>query len=134
MLNNEQGVLASTVQQMEESLRNDILKEAETRGGEFLTHDEVDDGSGSYVVAGTWITISPEDVLTPKEAFEQLQKQGYRVDYERLPVTCVESLLCLLWHAFDRFVNPRDEQAPLAAVFGRVEERVTDALQQPNSG
>lgn len=72
------------MQQMEESLRNDILREASARGGEFLIHDEVDDGSGAYVVAGTWITLSPEDVLTPKEAFEQLQREGYKVDYERL--------------------------------------------------
>lgn len=82
-----QGVRADTVQQMEDSLRNDILREAAAKDGEILIHDEVDDGSGSYVVAGDWLSLTAEDVLTPSEAFERLQRQGYQVDYERLPVT-----------------------------------------------
>jgi hypothetical protein len=51
--------------------------------------------------------------MTPKDMFEKMRAEGFRVDYERLPVT--------------------DEQAPIPRVFSRLEERVSSALRREDA-
>lgn len=41
--------------------------------------------NGSFTVTAMWEDVSPEDILTPQEVFAIMQKDGLRVDYERLP-------------------------------------------------
>lgn len=47
-------------------------------------------------------------ILTPKEVFELMKAEGYKVDYRRLPVT--------------------DEQAPIPQTYSMIESRVHTAL------
>ena len=47
-------------------------------------HDEVEE-NGAFTVTAMWEEVSPEDILTPQEVFAIMQKEGLRVDYERLP-------------------------------------------------
>lgn len=77
------GVSGATVEAQEEQLKHEILEEAQRYGGKFLTHEEQADGS----VVARWVNLKASDVQTPQEVFQSLQKQGYNVDYARIPVT-----------------------------------------------
>ncbi|GAA5953720.1 hypothetical protein JCM8115_004129 [Rhodotorula mucilaginosa] len=101
------GVTTATVEAMEAALKEDLLRERESTGGKVLLHDEVEE-NGAFTVTAMWEEVSPEDILTPQEVFAIMQKEGLRVDYERLPVT--------------------DEQAPIPGIFSRIEQRVSTAL------
>lgn len=77
------GVDAETVDQNEQRLKTDILAEAGANGGRILLHGESADGT----VVSEWVQVSPESVRTTKETYQDLQAEGYKVDYARLPVT-----------------------------------------------
>ena len=92
---------------MEAALESDLKAElSESSDGTVLLHDETNDGA----VKGEWISLKPDDILTPQAVFELARAQGYRVDYQRLPVT--------------------DEQAPIPETFAKLEDRVIFALRE----
>ncbi|GAC94223.1 metal ion binding/oxidoreductase [Pseudozyma hubeiensis SY62] len=103
------GVTTDVVEGMELALKNDMLKEAAERGGRVLLHDETEIRQGEFDIIPVWETVKDGDVLTPREVYELVQREGYKVDYARLAIT--------------------DEQAPVPAVFSQLEERVITALQ-----
>ena len=103
------GVTTDVVEGMELALKNDMLKEAAERGGRVLLHDETEIRQGEFDIIPVWETVKEGDVLTPREVYELVQREGYKVDYARLAIT--------------------DEQAPVPAVFSQLEERVITALQ-----
>lgn len=103
------GVTTDVVEGMELALKNDMLKEASERGGRVLLHDETEIRQGEFDIIPVWETVKDGDVLTPREVYELVQREGYKVDYARLAIT--------------------DEQAPVPAVFSQLEERVITALQ-----
>jgi hypothetical protein len=104
------GVTAESVEGQESALKKDVIREAEHNEGRILLHDETVDGNGKFTITAQWEEdITPEDILTPADVYKQMQDQGYKVDYERLPVT--------------------DEQAPIPGVFAQLEARVESALQ-----
>ncbi|SJX66322.1 uncharacterized protein SRS1_16643 [Sporisorium reilianum f. sp. reilianum] len=103
------GVTTDVVEGMEVALKNDMLKEAAERGGRVLLHDETEIRQGEFDIIPVWETVKEGDVLTPREVYELVQREGYKVDYARLAIT--------------------DEQAPVPAVFSQLEERVITALQ-----
>ncbi|KAJ1604262.1 hypothetical protein NDA14_007583 [Ustilago hordei] len=103
------GVTTDVVESMELALKNDMLKEAAQRGGRVLLHDETEIRQGEFDIIPVWETVKEGDVLTPREVYELVQREGYKVDYARLAIT--------------------DEQAPVPAVFSQLEERVITALQ-----
>lgn len=103
------GVTTDVVEGMELALKNDMLKEASERGGRVLLHDETEIRQGEFDIIPVWETVKEGDVLTPREVYELVQREGYKVDYARLAIT--------------------DEQAPVPAVFSQLEERVITALQ-----
>lgn len=77
------GVSAATVEAREDTLKQEILQEAQQHGGRFLVADENPDGS----VVGKWVELKPGDVQTPAEVFRGLQSEGYKVDYARIPIS-----------------------------------------------
>lgn len=104
------GITTEMVERQEIALKNDVIEEASQRNGRILLHDEVELEPGKFDIIPVWETIKPSDVLTPREAYELIQSEGYKVDYARVAVT--------------------DEQAPLPVVFAAIERRVLKALSQ----
>ncbi|GAA5856222.1 hypothetical protein JCM8547_000828 [Rhodosporidiobolus lusitaniae] len=101
------GVSTQTVETMEIELKGDLLRELEKTGGKVLLHDEIEE-NGNFIVTAMWEEVKPDDILTPREVFERMVNEGFKVDYDRLPVT--------------------DEQAPIPGIFSRIEQRVSSAL------
>ncbi|XP_045796771.1 paladin-like [Trifolium pratense] len=77
------GINRERVEQMEARLKEDILLEAERYGNKILVTDELPDGQ----MVDQWEPVSCDSVKTPLEVYEELQVEGYRVDYERVPIT-----------------------------------------------
>ncbi|KAM1668463.1 hypothetical protein ACFX2K_047795 [Malus domestica] len=77
------GINRARVEQMEAWLREDILIESARYGNKILLTDELPDGQ----MVDQWEPVSRHSVKTPLEVYEELQEQGYLVDYERVPIT-----------------------------------------------
>lgn len=68
-------------------------------------------------------------LLTPSEVFQLMRDEGFNVDYERLPGKyCSLNRAPLLAHWPLAIVT--DEQAPLPAIYSRIEERVVASLKE----
>ncbi|KAK4783955.1 hypothetical protein SAY86_018323 [Trapa natans] len=77
------GINRDRVEQMEERLKEDIMVEAARYGNKILVTDELPDGQ----MVDQWEPVSRDSVKTPLEVYQELQLEGYLVDYERVPVT-----------------------------------------------
>ncbi|XP_010523868.1 PREDICTED: paladin-like isoform X2 [Tarenaya hassleriana] len=77
------GINRDRVEQMEARLKEDILVEAARYGNKILVTDELPDGQ----MVDQWEPVSSNSLKTPLEVYEELQAEGYLVDYERVPVT-----------------------------------------------
>jgi predicted protein tyrosine phosphatase len=75
------GLSPRQVEAQEERLKAEVLAEAARHGGRLLLHDQMPDGSH----APRWERV--ESVRTVKEVYRDLQEQGWRVDYARIPVS-----------------------------------------------
>jgi protein-tyrosine phosphatase len=67
---------------MEIRLKDDILRESKKFGDQFLVHDESSTG-----LITKWQDSNPKTVLTPREVYEAIESEGYKVKYFRIPVT-----------------------------------------------
>ena len=103
------GVTTDVVESMEVELKRDLLDEAHSQNGRVLLHDEVMSDDGKYTIIPVWETAADNDVLTPRDVYERVHAEGYRVDYARVAIT--------------------DEQAPVPTVFSQLEERVDYAIE-----
>ncbi|KAJ4969553.1 hypothetical protein NE237_016254 [Protea cynaroides] len=77
------GINRARVEQMEARLKDDILLEAARYGNKILVTDELPDGQ----MVDQWEPVTHDSVKTPLEVYEELQVEGYLVDYERVPIT-----------------------------------------------
>ncbi|PIA40733.1 hypothetical protein AQUCO_02400064v1 [Aquilegia coerulea] len=77
------GINRERVEQMESRLKEDILQEAARYGNKILVTDELPDGQ----MVDQWEPVTHDSVKTPVEVYEELQVEGYLVDYERVPIT-----------------------------------------------
>ncbi|KAL3531572.1 hypothetical protein ACH5RR_010894 [Cinchona calisaya] len=77
------GINRQRLEQMEDRLKGDILLEASRYGNKILVTDELPDGQ----MVDQWEPVTLASVKTPLEVYEELQKQKYLVDYERVPIT-----------------------------------------------
>uniref|UniRef100_A0ACD5X113 Uncharacterized protein n=1 Tax=Avena sativa TaxID=4498 RepID=A0ACD5X113_AVESA len=77
------GINRERVEQMEFRLKEDILQEATRYGNKILVTDELPNGQ----MVDQWESVISDTVKTPLEVYEELQHQGYLVDYERVPIT-----------------------------------------------
>lgn len=102
------GISAEDLERMEETLRNDVLQEAELHSGTVLLHqevilDETEDIEGEddithnvtkqkLSVVPSWVTVQyresvDEGLLTPKQVYEALKEEGYDIEFERVPLS-----------------------------------------------
>ena len=102
------GVTTDVVERIEQSLKRDLIGEAHRRNGRVLLHDEVQNDQGDFEIIPLWESVRDEDVLTPREVYELVQREGFRVEYARVAIT--------------------DEQAPVPQVFSQIEDRVQLAI------
>lgn len=77
------GISTEQLERQEQQLKQEVLTEALKNGGRILLHGESPDGS----VTQDWVSITPDQVQTPTEVFNQMKAEGYKVDYARIPVT-----------------------------------------------
>lgn len=77
------GRTAREVEKMERDLKKDVLAEIERNGGTITLHDE-DAGPPPHVVEQQ---VKVDNVQTVSEVYDQLQHEGFKVDYQRVPVT-----------------------------------------------
>ncbi|KIP04476.1 hypothetical protein PHLGIDRAFT_75887 [Phlebiopsis gigantea 11061_1 CR5-6] len=98
------GVTTVMVERMEEKLKEDVLREVRAGGGRILLHDEVEERPGVFSIIPIWEQVSEEDIMTPRNVFELMVKEGFHVDYDRVAVT--------------------DEQAPLPDALQQLLERI----------
>lgn len=78
-----EGVTVQGVELAETNLKNRFLDEISTLGGRIWLHDENVTGR----VSGRWVHVSEEDIKTPREVAEQMQAEGFKVDYHRIPIS-----------------------------------------------
>lgn len=103
------GVDAKQVEAMEDAFKRDVLDEIR-KEGRLLLHDEVETTPGHFEVVPIWETVDEKDIMTPRELYEQVQREGYRLDYRRIAVT--------------------DEQAPLPEALTAIIDRVEEGLEK----
>jgi protein-tyrosine phosphatase len=77
------GIDAERVEQQELRLKRDLLAEAEANDGHVLIHDE--NAAGELI--GVREHVSPHSIVTPREAYTLLAKEGWAVEYFRCPIT-----------------------------------------------
>ncbi|WVF68673.1 hypothetical protein IAT40_003444 [Kwoniella sp. CBS 6097] len=104
------GVTAAVVERMEVALKQDVLKELRAGHGRLLLHDEVETKPGTYEIIPIWETLEESEVMTPKELYESVISEGYKVDYVRVAIT--------------------DEQAPLPVTLQVLVDRIAAGMDQ----
>jgi hypothetical protein len=136
-----QGVSGKEIEATESRLKDEILAQARgNAGGQILLHGEDQKGR----LTEEWVRLDPSSVKTPREVFEQLRKEGYKVDYERVPVTDEKAPEPKDLEALVRRVGRADSRTPQIfnchAGRGRtttamvVAQLIQDARQGPASG
>ncbi|KAF7374402.1 hypothetical protein MSAN_00324300 [Mycena sanguinolenta] len=104
------GVTTAMVERMEENFKMDVLRELRANEGRVLLHDEVEERPGSFAIVPLWETVSEKDILTPRDVFSLMTKEGFKIDYGRIAIT--------------------DEQAPLPDALSQLFDRVKSGLTQ----
>ncbi|MBM3461155.1 MAG: hypothetical protein FJX76_03540 [Armatimonadetes bacterium] len=77
------GASAEQVEAVEDRLKADVLREAARNGGAMLIHEEHADGT----LAPVRVQVDEKSVQTSREVFDGLRKEGFDVDYARIPIT-----------------------------------------------
>lgn len=70
------------LEDIERRLKGDILEESKRYGGLILCHDEVQDGE----IVPSWVAVDERSIKTPREIYEDIRGQGWKIDYWRIPV------------------------------------------------
>ena len=73
------GVTTEVVERMESNFKRDVLKELRASGGRVLLHDEVEERPGVFAIIPIWQEVQEKDIMTPRNVFELMAKEGYRV-------------------------------------------------------
>ena len=73
------GVTTAVVERIEETFKKDILREVRAAGGRILLHDEVEERPGVFSIIPIWEQVGEEDIMTPRNVFELMAKEGYHV-------------------------------------------------------
>ena len=80
-VNTYKGISVFRLEQVEKRLKEDILLEMKRWNGLLLVHNEKE----HLEILPTWVSI--DSIQMPQEVFETLQKSGYNVKYERIPIS-----------------------------------------------
>lgn len=81
------GIDPLRVEEMEERLKEDVLKESNKFGGKILVHDETPD----MKLFEEWQRVTSDDVFTTRNGYELLVKKGYPVNYVKVAITDEQS-------------------------------------------
>ncbi|KAF8464316.1 hypothetical protein JB92DRAFT_2838806 [Gautieria morchelliformis] len=60
-------------------LKEDLLREVRSKHGKLLLHDEPETESGTFEIVPQWEQLAEEDILTTKEVFELVAREGFNV-------------------------------------------------------
>ncbi|KAL0953290.1 hypothetical protein HGRIS_004539 [Hohenbuehelia grisea] len=104
------GVTTATVEAMENNFKKDVLRELRAGDGRILLHDEVEERPGVFSIIPIWETVSEADIMTPRDVFSLMNKEGYKINYGRVAIT--------------------DEQAPLPDALWQLVERIREGMSQ----
>ncbi|KAI0052293.1 hypothetical protein FA95DRAFT_1553613 [Auriscalpium vulgare] len=104
------GITTNAVEAMEENFKRDVLREVRAGDGRILLHDEVEERPNVFTIVPLWETVSEADIMTPRDVFNLVAKEGYKVDYGRVAIT--------------------DEQAPLPGALSQLLDRVTTSYEK----
>ncbi len=77
------GRTPAQVEAQEEALKAEVLKEAAAHGGRILLHE----GDPRWKGEARWVSVDAASLQTPLEVFQQMAREGFQVDYARIPVT-----------------------------------------------
>ncbi|KAF9561985.1 hypothetical protein CPC08DRAFT_707027 [Agrocybe pediades] len=102
------GVTTAVVENMEQRFKKDIQREVVQGKGRILLHDEVEERPGVFSIIPIWEDVTEDDIMTPRDVFDLIIKEGYRIDYGRVAIT--------------------DERAPLPDALGQLLNRVRSGL------
>lgn len=69
----------AVVESMEESFKKDVLCEVRAGDGRILLHDEVEERPGVFTIIPIWEIVTEDDIMTPRDVFELIKKEGYKV-------------------------------------------------------
>ena len=69
---------------MEKNFKKDILRELTKSNGRILLHDEVEERPGVFSIIPIWEVVSEDEIMTPRDAFDLVIRQGYRVSVSRI--------------------------------------------------
>ncbi|KAH9928428.1 inositol hexakisphosphate-domain-containing protein [Amylocystis lapponica] len=108
------GVTTSMVEAMEINFKLDVIREVRAGAGRILLHDEVEERPGVFSIIPIWEEVSETDIMTPRDVFDLMVREGYKVDYDRVAVT--------------------DEQAPLPVALSQLFTRVRKGLSAGAAG
>ncbi|KAG1795306.1 inositol hexakisphosphate-domain-containing protein [Suillus plorans] len=98
------GVTTAMVEAMEERLKKDVIREVRMGDGRILLHDELEERPGVFSIIPIWETVEEADIMTPRDVFNLMAKEGFKINYGRVAIT--------------------DEQAPLPDALSQLLERV----------
>lgn len=86
---------------MENSFKKDILRELQKGKGRILLHDEVEERPGVFSIIPIWEVVSDEEIMTPRDVFELVIRQGYRVRVSASQKEVVKNILTwyYLWRS-----------------------------------
>ncbi|KAJ2917433.1 hypothetical protein MD484_g2993, partial [Candolleomyces efflorescens] len=102
------GVTTAVVEAMEENFKKDVLRELRKGNGRILLHDEVEERPGVFSIIPIWEFVSEDEIMTPRDVFTQIVREGFRIDYSRVAIT--------------------DEQAPLPDALSQLLDRVQSGI------
>lgn len=68
---------------MEVKLKRDVIKEVMQHGDRILLHDEVEE-RGVFSIVPQWVMVNlnKDDIMTPRDVFELMAKEGFKVRVE----------------------------------------------------
>ena len=89
---------------MENDLKRDVRREVRTGNGRILLHDELEHVPGQFTLTPQWETLLVDDIMTPrvsadgvqlmnkrltflvpKDVFELVIREGYKVNLNSIP-------------------------------------------------
>ena len=94
------GVTTEIVEAMENNFKKDVLFEVKQGNGRILLHDEVEERPGFYSIIPIWESVTEDDIMTPRDVFELVQKEGYRVStHDHVSITHLKCfrLIMVVW-------------------------------------
>ena len=73
---------------MENNFKRDVMREVHAGAGRILLHDEVEERPGVFTIIPIWEHVSEQDIMTPRDVFELMVREGFKVRIMCRVMTC----------------------------------------------